>query len=77
MNPDRSVSVEGGRKPVYGVLMATERRCCDCILRLASSDSINANIKCMNIFVLGAACHNVRNMRPCSLPYGWFNLSLR
>ena len=25
MNPDRSVGVEGGRKPFYDVMMATER----------------------------------------------------
>ena len=24
------VNVEGGRKPFYDVLMATERECCDC-----------------------------------------------
>ena len=30
MNPDRSVCVEGGRDPFYDVLLATERRCCDC-----------------------------------------------
>ena len=30
MNPDRSVCVEGGRKSFYDVLVATERKCCDC-----------------------------------------------
>ena len=30
MDPDRCVCVEGGRKPVYDVLMAAERKCCDC-----------------------------------------------
>ena len=30
MNPDRSVCAEGGRKPFYDVLLATERRCCAC-----------------------------------------------
>ena len=73
MNPNRSVCVEGGRKPFYDMLMATERKCCDC----TSSDSINASRVCMYIFALGAACYVVRNMRPCSLPYGWFNLSSR
>ena len=29
VNPDRPVCVEGGRKPIYDVLMATERKCCD------------------------------------------------
>ena len=30
MNPDRSESVEGSRKPFDDVLMATERKCCVC-----------------------------------------------
>ena len=29
MNTDRSVCVEGGKKPFYYVLLATERKCCD------------------------------------------------
>ena len=32
MNPDRSVCVERGRKLFYDALMATERKCCDCIV---------------------------------------------
>ena len=30
MDPDRSVGVEGGRKPFYVVPMVTERKWCDC-----------------------------------------------
>ena len=30
MIPIRSVCVERGRKPFYGKLLATERKCCDC-----------------------------------------------
>ena len=30
MIPDCSACVEGGRKPFCDVLMATERKCCDC-----------------------------------------------
>ena len=30
INPDRSVGVEGGRKSCDVVLVATERKCCDC-----------------------------------------------
>ena len=50
MNPDRSVCVEGGRKPFYDVLMATGRKCCDCTqeedawgcLRMPQEDSWGA-----------------------------------
>ena len=34
MNPDCSVGVEGGGKPVYDVPMATERKCCVIVLSL-------------------------------------------
>ena len=30
VNPNGSVGVEGGRKPFYDVLMARERKFCDC-----------------------------------------------
>ena len=30
MNPIRSVCVEGGWKPFYDMLLATERKSCDC-----------------------------------------------
>ena len=33
VNPDRSVGVEGGRKPFSDVLMAFERKCCVIVLR--------------------------------------------
>ena len=66
MNPVRSVGVERGWKAFYDVLLATERKCCDC----TSSHSIDANRICKYVFSLGAACHTVRNMRQCFTDFG-------
>ena len=77
--PDASEQATRGTTRVLGVLhrvLGVLHRVLGVLHRvLGVLHRVLGIFKC--VFALGAACHTVRNMRRCSLPYGWFNLPVR